>query len=234
MSYTLSGEYKNRAKRSEKISYEEWLREKSPDIGKEYYRSLSLSAAKAAASSPDRGSERERVYGMGLSKSGYAEYLRSLGESAKERAVSNAASEKRLDTLTAIKDYRDYERMYDENQKTIGENVVKMLTEKRIFDENTAIKLMIDEGMNLENSEHLVKEAVSNSRKENVLLAIKYIVARGMSSYAARKYARSLGLPEDDVAAVLDGANRLSEEEIEKYSSMSPEEYLKEIKNRKD
>ena len=58
-----------------------------------------------------------------------------------------------------------------------------------------------------------------------------------MSSYSAKNYARSLGLSEREANAVLKEADRLTKEQIDKYQSLSAQEYfelLESLSNRKD
>lgn len=223
--------YKDVAERNKKQSYESWLNAEGSRKDEDFADALSLHNAALKLSAPGYGALGRRLSENGLTRSGYADYIRNDARDKISAMSESAEHERYLDAYGDIKGYEKYVSEYKQRQGSIMSDVTELIYNKHVFDIETAFAIAMDAGLSEENaltvSAAATKEAKHKVREE----AILYAKENKLSAREVRQYAQSLGLDEKSIAYILEKL-ALKNSSSDYYGSMTADQYLEYLKNK--
>ena len=210
------------------VGYAEWLGGNGIKSREIYSDALRDIVSDSAKSRPTYGKESERLAGLGLTSSGYAQYLESL---TKEREASRrgGALEKYIENeLSNVKGYGKYLEGLSVAEKNLYEKV-----EQRLYDLSTAsydwaYRYAIESGLSEEDASELAKKTSEAAAGKAINKVLDAIVNKELIERQAKQYALSLGLGETKAAELGEYARKMNSD---LYYSRDYSQYLKDKAN---
>ena len=194
-----------------KESYSSWVRKNGTDTRAAYKNDVLAALSEHSRRSSGYGKRAEDISDMGLSASGYSDYINKRADSDLDDALVAA---KRKSFETEEKSMKKYEKKaldIDEVNRGKRKTVLDQLEERRVIDFERAYKYALDSGLDEKNSEIVAGAAVYYSRirlKEDVL---NMIVTEKLSQSQTRSYAEGLGLNKDEIDELCKKAKAINE-----------------------
>lgn len=224
---SLSLSDKNRSR-----NFVEWMSEngESPAAtDEEYRRKTRLAHQTYAAALPTYGENAERLAGLGLSVSGYADYMARAAGAAKQKSLLDARNE--LDERRAAlqSGYQQYLKNYAAEQERKLSAVTEKISKSRMFDPETAYRYAAGEGLADEAAHIAAQYGTSGALKNAKEQAARYIFSRELTPEEARLYGKNLGLSRhdaDDLAAYAEECKKTRTQFFDMIDGMSNADFL--------
>ncbi len=202
----------NKAKSNTKESYESWLRANGINAEKIYFDTVRDIESDYQRELSGHGSRAEALAGLGLTGSGYSDYLSGKAYSEMQKGKQDARSTYAENKRKNISGYQSYIKDYKEAEDKSIKAVVKAIGNDGIVDYDTAYRYAVSLGLSEESASAAAKTASDYAVKTLRSSVMKRILSQGLGKTQAINYALGLGLSEND-------ANELGEyaREISKY-----------------
>ena len=186
-----------------------------------YGDALDAAAKKRSLGKAGYGSSGEALSALGLSRSGYADYLGSENERAYERALDEARDAYRIEEGERARSYKEYLAGYEKQQKSKLSAGVKQMLANNFESADEAYRYALAVGMDEERAS-LLREmsaayGASGFRRSSLAsrIAVLENISRGyMSDDEAYQYALALGAPEETAEQIARFA------EVREYGSL--------------
>ena len=224
--------YRDVAEKNKKISYESWLNSEGSRKKESFTDTISSGIALLKLSNPTYGALGGKLSERGLSKSGYADYIRNGGMRKLYDLSKSADHERYLNEYGDIKGYEKYVKDYGERQNSIMSDVSELIYKKRIFDIETAFAIAMDSGLSEENALTVSAMATKTAKQKTRDEALLFVNSEGMDAKQARDYAKSLGLDEKSITYILGAMNPPSITAKDFLNSLTAEQYLDYIESK--
>lgn len=193
---------RNQALSNTKDSYAEWLRKNGTDSGKIYGETLRDIESDYRRARSEHGATAERLAGLGLSESGYSDYLNRAAYSEMQRKKLLAKDEKESLEKENAAGYSDYLEKYNEKNKKAFNSAISEIENAKITDYDAAYQYAKSTGLNESDAAAaagLATDSVIKKIKESI---IKEITSKKLTEKETAEYAKALGLS-DDIAKEL-------------------------------
>ncbi len=190
----------NKVKSNSKDSYEAWLRSNGINAEKIYTDSIKEIEADYKTKLASYGSEAEAVAKLGLSGSGYSDYINGKAYSEMQREKSKARSIYSENSVKNERGYQNYINAYNKEQLEKFDDVVKTINRNDIIDYETAYKYAVSQGLSDDDAKAAAKIASDTAKKALKDYVMKIIVNNGLSETEAKEFAIGLGLSEEEAA----------------------------------
>lgn len=192
----------NQEASGKKDSYEDWLRKSGRDSEKIYGGELRRIDSEYQRSRSGHGATAERLAGIGLSGSGYADYINAAAYYDMVEKRSLAKENKKAMDLENAADYADYSDKYDKKLRASFNSAVKGIENAKITDYTSAYEYAIGSGLSESDADAAAKYATDSVLKQIKESVIKDIHSKKLTGDEALKYAKAFGLS-DEVALEL-------------------------------
>ena len=181
-------------------TYAEWLSVNKKTGDKELSEMMEKAFTDHAKSSATYGKNAEKISSLGLSGSGYADYLNSLSNNSlvsTAREINDAVEKDEFDNLQG---YAKYLMNLSKNIKTTKNSLVSRFLQENRPNKASAYKLAIEYGFSEKDAQELAELAhafsISNTNGKNNVLST--IINKGLNYDEAYRYALACGFSEDE------------------------------------
>ncbi len=169
-----------------------------------YGEALDAATKKKSLGRVGYGRSGEQLSALGLSRSGYADYLTAQNERAYETALTEAEDAYRTEENERAKSYKNYLADYEKQQKSKLSAGVKQMLANNFDSSDEAYRYALAVGMDAERAELLRQMSAAygagSFRRSSLANRISILenISRGYMDYdEAYQYALALGAPEE-------------------------------------
>ncbi len=211
----ISEYVENKVKSNTKESYSEWVKRNGIDADEIYFDTLSGIEADYKRDLSTHGTDAERLSRLGLTGSGYSDYLSGKAYSALQESKLRAKESYAENTA---KNEQGYQSRLAENKKQeteLFESVINAISTDRILDYDTAYSYAVSRGLSKESAAAAARLSGEYTRYSLKSSVMNTIVSYRLSGKQALNYALGLGLSEEDA------------EELSKYAEAMNTYYQK-------
>ncbi len=223
--------YTEELKKNAADTYNQYLAKNGIDSRSGYLDAVANAKVSRELSDISRGSIAESLFTSGLSKSGYADYLKGLREDDYSQNLSRAEREAAIADYKNASGYEKYLADYEKIQNEISNTFIEAFSKGDIFDYDEAYKQAVAAGLNKEFATSAATRAIDAAIENTIERAIAFAKINSLSSKRAKEYAKSLGLSDFYADKVYQAISNFNENEKEYFSSMTPDEYYQYILN---
>lgn len=227
---TVNDEFKKKLDANKADTYETYLAKEGAPRLEGYLSSLSEIKATDRLSSTDFGASAEKLSSLGLSGSGYEDYLRAENAKKAEARENAAALKMEASDFYNRSGYAKYLSDYEALQEKISNSVITSVVDDLSFNLDDAYRLAVNSGLSEAYAEAVAKSAVSKARRAAVKKAIAYAEDKGLSALQAKEYASSLGLDGRYLEEVYDTVSYFDLDDKRYFGSISTKDYLEYLK----
>ncbi len=220
----------NKAKSSSKESYADWLISNGAAPHKIYSDALKDIDTDYMRAKSEHGVNAERLAGLGLSASGYSDYLSGKAYSEMQRSKSDAREDYAEASMKNAAGYQEYLRKFAEKEGQLYERIVSEITEKGIIDYTTAYNYAVGAGLGEDIAKAAAKTASDVSRKKLKESIIKTVMSQQLTAAQANQYALQLGLTEEEAEEISKYAGKTNE--YVSTGSYTDADYLEDLKKK--
>ncbi len=211
----ISEYIKNKELSSTKESYEAWLRKNGISAESTYGNSIKEIDSDYKRMLPTHGSDAEKLSDIGLTDSGYSDYLRGKAYSQMQRDKSIARSKYASDSTKNIKGYQSYLDSYAKSESAAIDKVVRMISSDGILDYDTAYRYAVTLGLSKESAAAAAGMARDHTIKTLKSSLMNRIISGRLTGTQARELALGLGFDKKDA----DSLEKYAEEVNSYYPS---------------
>ena len=215
-------------------SFEEYVKNATARAKADYKDALESAAASKRLNDASDTAFKQKLSSLGLSRSGYADYLKGERTDIENARQIKAKRELYEAEANAYSGYAEYVNNYETLQTALNEKFIDGLITDGIFDVEEAERLAIESGIPKQRAKEVAELGVTVSRKRVASAAVKYAKEKNYSYDGTVYYALSLGLSDSDAKWVADQIFRVNEADADRYASLDKDGYFEEIKNSKD
>ena len=220
----------NRAKASSKESYADWIISHGGSPEKIYADSMREIAADYAVARSQHGANAEGLARLGLSASGYSDYINGKAYSEMQKSKSDARALYAKAASDNAASYKEYLSEYAKKESQGYEKVVEELTERGVIDYDTAYNYAVGAGLGEDIAKAAAKTASDLGRAKLKKSIVNTVMSQQLTSSQAKEYALQLGLSEteaDEIARYAANAN-----EYVSSGGYTDKDYLEELKKK--
>ena len=178
-------------------SFSTWMRKNGTQMKN------TLTPDKAATlkvkSAPTQGLSAERLFGKGLSNSGYARFL---GDEA-ARSFQNAKKSYIEDSASALEKnlsgYSRYLTSHEEGQASLRKQIIDRIGKGGSFNTETAYQIALSSGLTDENARVAASLGVAAAKEKATSRLLEMILEERLKDYRVMEYARTMGFNEEEV-----------------------------------
>jgi len=217
-------------------SYKEWLKSYGIDSRGILNESLSDIGADYERAKSSFGANAERLSSLGLSASGYSDYLSGKAYESMQKRKRGAYEKYIENERTNKSGFRDFveSALKEENAAKAAESekfykTVGDIVDAGIRDPEEAYNFAIDSGLSEEKAKAAAKTASDAVRRRFTEDTLRYIINHGFDKDQAKQYALAVGLSEEEAEGLAGYADSINSDP---YLSKDYLEYLKEKENK--
>ena len=188
----------NKAKSETAESYASWLKANGIDSEKIYADSIKDISADYHRQRSEYGRFAEGLADIGLTASGYSDYLNSAAYAEMQRRKAGARSKYSENEAENRRGYSDYLNEVREKENSTYKRVVDGIKNEGIMNYESAYKYAVGAGLSEEAASAAAKSASDMVREDVIKGAIKTIITYSYNAKQARAYATALGLSEEE------------------------------------
>lgn len=183
------------------LSYSEWLSQNAAPYDGEAERSL---ATKRAVGSPDYGAAAETLSDRGLSRTGYAKYLRERNEAAYRSGVGAIREKNVVREANNRSGYLAYLKQWERDQDELMRKTLSSLAESKVPGVDDAYADALSAGLSDDRAQIVARIAPAigqyGARRlgEGIAGVLSVSVRAGLSGAEAELLARACGISESD------------------------------------
>ena len=215
---------RNKEYSSSEEDYRTWLSQNGIDSEKIYADSIRDITSDYKQAKSEYGSLAESLSNLGLTASGYSDYLNGKAYSEMQKRKEGARKNYAENEHKNRQGYSDYVAGIAKKSYSNYTDVVNSISNAGILDYDEAYSFALQEGLSGSAAELAAKTANDMVKRKRRESALKTIISNSYGRTQAREYALALGLSEveaEELAAYADKINR------ESYYSSEYIEYLK-------
>jgi len=216
----------NKAKENEKKSYADWLKSNGVESERIYADSVKDISGDYKRAKSEYGTLAESLWRLGLTSSGYSDYLSGKAYSEMQKRKTDAKALYNENEAKNKRGYSEYIEKLEKKTDESYESTVAAISNAGIMSYEDAYAYAIGAGLTAENAALAAKSAGDAVRKRVREKAIKTIIEKSFNKDQAREYALAVGLGEDVAKELGEYADAINTHGY--YSS----EYLDYIKNK--
>lgn len=164
----------------------------------DYARAMSEATSKAMKTSSSYGTEALKMDRLGLSNTGYSDYLATLEKDSLERTENALATERSIAEYNEAQNYLSYLSKYAEEQQALNTRITDALVRERVTDSNTAYKYAINNGLSPEMAKKAVSDSYGIIREKLISEILTRVASLELDGEGAEIYARHMGMNEED------------------------------------
>lgn len=201
----------NKALSSTKESYTDWLRSNGVDSEKVYTDTLRSIETDYLRAKSEHGTNAERLAKLGLSSSGYSDYINGLAYSDMQNKKQLAREDLYESEQKNLSSYRDYTAEYAAKAEKAFSEAYRGIQSAGITNYEKAYAYAVSAGLGEDGASIVAKlasDSVVRSLREKVM---KEIVSKYLTEAQAMEYAKGLGLGEDDAKELSEYAKAINE-----------------------
>ena len=225
MSQIRKTSYKEILKQNEKKSYADYISQSGIRAEENYYDTIKASKTEKALASTDYGVNSSKLSSMGLSESGYEDYLKNTLESQYKTKTESSHRALLSDEYKNKKGYEAYVSSYKALQEKISQSVIDEIGKGNNFSYENAYDKAVKAGVSEDLASYTASRAVSTAINNTIKEAVTFAKANNLSPKTAKDYAKSLGLDEIYAEKVYNSISTFTKEERDFYSSMTADTY---------
>ena len=214
----------NQENSTAKSDYGRWVSENGIDSQKIYDDSIRDITSDYKKSKSEFGSLAESLSSLGLTASGYSDYLNGKAYYAMQKRKEGAKNTYVENERQNLKGYSEYISSLAKDAESNYKNVVNTIKNAGIADYDEAYNFAIAQGLSESSAELAARSASDTVKKKIRETALKTIIAENFSGSRALQYSLALGLPESEAQELAEYANKINRES---YYSNDYIEYLK-------
>ena len=216
----------NKAKSSSKESYSDWLISNGINSEKIYSDSIRDITGDYERAKSGYGSLGESLAELGLTASGYSDYLAANAYSTMQKRKMGAKNKYAENEAENRSGYSNYLREISDAASKAYKSVVTAISNEGIMDYEKAYNYAVGAGLSEDDAKLAAKTASDIVRKSIRQSIIKAIVSKGFNKKQAKDYSLALGLSEAEAEELGKYAAEINE--YEHFDS----EYLEYLKNK--
>ena len=220
-SYVQNQEYKTSDE-----DYRRWLKENGIDSERIYADSIRDITSDYKMAKSEYGALAESLSNLGLTASGYSDYLNGKAYSEMQKRKEGARSKYAENEEKNRKGYSEYVAELAKAEKSSYDNVVSSITAAGIMDYDEAYSFALSQGLSESSAELAAKSASDNVRRKTRESALKTIIGQSFGKSQAREYSLALGLSKTEAEELAEYADKINRQPY--YSS----DYLEYLKNK--
>ena len=205
--------------------YRKWLKNNGVNSELIYDASIKDITGDYAKAKSEHGSLAESLGRLGLTASGYSDYLSGKAYSEMQKRKAGARDAYLKNESENRKGYADYVAIKAKAESNTYADAVKEISDAGIINYDEAYKLAVGKGLPSDIAELAAKVGSDSVRKKTRENVLKVIISQGFSQKQAQQYALALGLSKEDAEELADYANKINRES---HYSTDYLEYLKE------
>lgn len=221
---------KNKAASSTKESYVDWLASNGVAADKIYSDSIKAINADYMKARSEYGANAEKLAGLGLTSSGYSDYLRGKAYSEMQRGKAAARDSYAQAARQNDRGYQEYLQKYAESESQSYEKIIGEITEKGIIDYTTAYNYAVGAGLGNDMAMAAAKTASDISRAKLKESITKTVLYQKLTADQAMEYALLLGLSDVDAKEIAIYAAKANEYVFK--GGYTDSDYLEDLKNK--
>ncbi len=217
---------KNKEYSSNTEDYRSWIKQNGVDSAKIYADSIRDITGDYKRARSEYGSLAESLSDLGLTASGYSDYLNGKAYSEMQKRKEGARAKYSENERQNHRGYAEYISGIAKKDYTNYTNVVNSISNAGILDYDEAYNFALQEGLSESSAELAATTAndmVKRKRREN---AIKTIIGNSFGRTQAREYALALGFSDAEAQELAEYAQKINRENY--YSS----DYIEYLKNK--
>ncbi len=204
------GEYvANKARSNTKESYESWLRKNGVNSESIYADALKEIDTDYKTSLSTHGSDAEALHRLGLTGSGYSDYLSGKAYSEMQSEKRHARADYEENVKKNQKGYQSYLDAYMKNERMLFEDVIKTMSRDGILDYTTAYRYGVNKGLSDASAAEAARLAGEYTRLTLKSTVMNKIISAALTETQAMEYALGLGLGEDDAKVLGEYAKQI-------------------------
>lgn len=220
-SYIQNKEYS-----SSKEDYSNWLLQNGINSKKIYADSIRDITGDYERAKSEYGSLAESLSNLGLTASGYSDYLSGKAYSDMQKRKEGAREKYAENERKNRQGYSDYIAGITKKEYSNYTDVVNSISNAGILDYEEAYNFALQEGLSGSSAELAAKTANDMVKRKRRESALKTIITNSFGRTQAREYALAVGLSEDEAEELAEYANKINREAY--YSS----DYIEYLKNK--
>ena len=155
-------------------------------------------ASELARSTHTHGTGAERLYGKGLSDSGYASYLAQQEKRSLEAQKKALASESAATREKNLSGYAKYLTSHEESQKSLTRRVTESISRGDSLDLENAFRVALAAGLTEENARSAAEIGIGAAKKQATAELLEMILDKRLQSHRVKQYALKMGFSEEE------------------------------------
>lgn len=201
----------NKAISSTKESYAEWLRSNGIDSMGVYSDTVREIESDYLRARGEHGANAERLASIGLTASGYSDYISGLAYSDMQNKKLIARDKLKDNEAKNLSGYRDYVKDYTAKEEKAFSSAIKNIEGASIADFDKAYAYAVSTGLTDDGAKAAAKLATDSVRKKVKESVMKEILQKSLTEAQALEYALGLGLTEEDAKELSEYAKAINE-----------------------
>ena len=217
-------------------SYKEWLKSYGVDSRAILGESLSDIGADYERARSGFGANAERLSSLGLSSSGYSDYLSAKAYESMQKRKAGAYDKYSENEKANRSGFRDYveSALKEEESARKAENesfyrTVSDIVDAGIRDEEEAYGFALEVGLSEEKARAVAKTATDTVKRRLTEETLRYIISHGFDKDQAKQFALAQGHSEDEANVLAGYADSINSDP---YLSSDYLDYLKNKENK--
>ena len=163
---------------------------------------LRAATLKTVTAAPTRGTAAEALAATGLTRSGYADYLRSAAKAEQTEATRSAYADYLKDRTAAVTGYGAYLDSLSKEMSTLQGRVLSYAKSNKLTDIGALTEHALSLGLPEDDAHRAATEASAIAKRHIRSAVVKSVISRDMNEAQARTYALAEGLDEADAIAI--------------------------------
>lgn len=204
--------------------YRRWLSNNGIDSDKIYAESIRDITGDYKRAKSEHGSLAESLSSLGLTASGYSDYLNGKAYSEMQKRKEGARNKYAENERENRRGYSEYVAGLAKAEKANYESVVSSITSAGITDYEEAYNFALTQGLSESSAELAAKTASDMTRRKAREKALKTIIGQNFGKTQALEYSLALGFSESEAEELAEYADKINRQN---YYSSDYIDYLK-------
>ena len=192
-------------------SYEKWLTKRSPSRELEYGDRLQALATGKARGLSTYGKAAEKLSDMGLTGSGYADFISSVAKKSERDGKISAQADFISSSAKDMDSYKSYISALERENRKMYDSTVKSIVDLGYLDFTAAYELAIGNGIDEKAAREAAQSATDTVKGRLKSKVLHAIVENTLTESETYEYAISLGLSAEIAKALALQAKKINE-----------------------
>lgn len=191
-------------------SYEKWLSSYGTDTGAVLDERLADINADYERAKSTYGARAERLASLGLSSSGYGDYLDGVAYAERARAKSAAYRAASEGEEANRRGYESYLSAYRKSQNDLLERAYKTIADSETLDADAAYRRALGMGLDEASAREAAEGGIALAKEKIKRALYRTILTEGLGREGATAYAKSYGFSDEEAGAFGDYAEKVN------------------------